>query len=224
VDRRGTTRGIGRRFPGDPSQYADSYRLEVIGDARMTGRLAKVVAIVPNDTLRYGYRLYLDLETGLPLKSDVMGEDGNPVEQLMFTSLRVADDIDPVQLEPVLQGRLYTLVHKSTAAKPASSGETRWRIGKLPPGFELTAADRRQAEQGKGELEHFVFSDGIASVSIYVERADPETAFRGAYRMGAIHAFARELEGHQITAVGEVPAETVRMMAESVTRTGGGSP
>jgi sigma-E factor negative regulatory protein RseB len=64
-----------------------------------------------------------------------------------------------------------------------------------------------------------VYSDGLATVSVYVEQLPaPEDAFNGLSTMGAVNAYGRLLEGHQITVVGEVPPVTVELIARSVER------
>jgi sigma-E factor negative regulatory protein RseB len=64
-----------------------------------------------------------------------------------------------------------------------------------------------------------VFSDGLASVSVFIEPRSPQTeAMRGLAKVGAAFAFSRDLDGHQVTAVGEVPAATVEAIAEAVTK------
>jgi len=67
----------------------DHYGVHPLGGARVAGRFAEVVGVTPRDHLRYGYRFYLDRESGLLLKSDLMGQRADPIEQVMFTSLNL---------------------------------------------------------------------------------------------------------------------------------------
>jgi sigma-E factor negative regulatory protein RseB len=64
---------------------------------------------------------------------------------------------------------------------------------------------------------HLVFTDGIASVSVFVEpqRANSKGA-EGPARVGSSSAFSTVVDGHQITAVGEVPPNTVQFIATQV--------
>ena len=71
----------------DPALLADWYELLIEGTARIAGRDTDVLVIKPRDALRYGYRLHLAQESGLPLKSDLLDHAGEPIEQLMFTAL-----------------------------------------------------------------------------------------------------------------------------------------
>jgi sigma-E factor negative regulatory protein RseB len=65
-----------------------------------------------------------------------------------------------------------------------------------------------------------VFTDGIASVSVFVEpRNANSVAAEGPARVGSSSAFSTVVDGHQITAVGEVPPNTVQFIATQVKAT-----
>ena len=70
-------------------------------------------------------------------------------------------------------------------------------------------------------VEHHVYSDGLASVSVFIEKrpaGGKARAMQGLSRMGAVHAFGKMVDEFQITVMGEVPGETVNLIAASVTR------
>jgi sigma-E factor negative regulatory protein RseB len=76
-------------------------------------------------------------------------------------------------------------------------------------------------------VSHLVYSDGLASVSVFIEPRNPRAVpMEGLAKVGAAFAYSRDLDGHQVTAVGEVPAATVEAIAVGVTRdqSNGGSP
>lgn len=74
-----------RKF--DPSQLASWYDLRLVGESRVAGRPAVVLAVTPRDQHRYGFELHLDRETGLPLKSLLLNEKGQLLERFQFTQL-----------------------------------------------------------------------------------------------------------------------------------------
>lgn len=86
-------RPLGDQFlallPNELSQLDAYYLFKLLGKGRVAGRTASVVAIIPKDGYRYGYRFFVDEESALPLKSDLMNERGKAVEQTMFTHLEV---------------------------------------------------------------------------------------------------------------------------------------
>jgi sigma-E factor negative regulatory protein RseB len=72
-----------------------------------------------------------------------------------------------------------------------------------------------------------VYSDGLATVSVFIEDQrpasgaaaapdTPEPPMQGLARVGSGYAFSTVVQGHQVTAVGEVPAQTVEFIAHSV--------
>jgi sigma-E factor negative regulatory protein RseB len=92
--------------------------------------------------------------------------------------------------------------------------DSRWAFDALPDGFRLSVHETRTGSNNS-VIEHFVFTDGLATMSVYIEKAMTDKQFEGESQMGAIHAFGTQMEGYQITAVGEVPAQTVKKFALS---------
>jgi sigma-E factor negative regulatory protein RseB len=90
---------------------------------------------------------------------------------------------------------------------------------RLPAGFRLTAWRIQLIAGSNVPVQHLVYSDGLASVSVFIEPADPQAEpIRGLAKVGAAFAFSRALDGHQVTAVGEVPPVTLEAIAASVTK------
>ncbi len=185
------------------------YQLDVLGLDRAAGRYAKLVVVMPRDQYRYGYRLWIDRETGLLLKSDLLDSDRRVLEQVMFTSLELLDEPQPAPMGgPGLSEQDVTMDVQTTRESAS------WEVADLPGGFQL--ANLRPAD-AKGGAEHMVFTDGLASVSVFVESAgEDENAFVGVSRMGAVNAFGNVISGHQVTVVGEVPEAAVRRIGLSL--------
>jgi sigma-E factor negative regulatory protein RseB len=81
----------------------------------------------------------------------------------------------------------------------------------------MTESRVRTLPGAEHPVEHMVYSDGLASVSVFVEPAEAtDKELSGLSRMGAAHAFTLILDGQQITAVGEVPPITVERIARSL--------
>lgn len=192
------------------------YQLRLLGSDRAAGREARVIAVSPRDEYRYGYRLWLDHATGLLLKSDLLSQDGDTLEQVMFTALELLDRETVKQLAPApdRQGDAHAAVD-GVAANSVSA----WVVTTLPDGFELL---KSHPGSGHGEVEHLVYSDGLASVSVFVERANgQDDAFEGGSRMGAVNAYGSLIDGgFQVTVVGEVPEITVQTIGRSIQRQG----
>lgn len=205
--------------PDDLASISRNYHLEDMGSDHLIGYRARVIAITPRDNFRYGYRFWVEQDTRMLLRSDLTGEDDKAIEQLLFTSLDIGKEIPVSELQPSLSGDGYTW-HRQTEIKSQhseASGTPAWTVGTLPPGFVMTDFRRRRLHEQGSDAEHMVFSDGLATVSVYVEKALPGTdAFTGLSSMGAMNAFGVLVDDYQVTVVGEVPSPTVRMIATSV--------
>ncbi|NEV62392.1 MucB/RseB C-terminal domain-containing protein [Thiorhodococcus minor] len=188
----------------DPDALVDNYEVRMLGAARIAGRDTDVVGIIPRDALRYGYRFHIDRETALPLKSDLIDQEQQPLEQLMFTSVAVRSPEGPA---PESSGQ-------PVRSAPATSAEGRWRFLEVPAGFELVMHDEMK-QPGGSIIEHFMFTDRLSAYSIYIDQ-DMENGLEGAASIGAVHAAGRSLRGYQLIAVGEVPMQTVQQAVGGV--------
>jgi len=212
--RRGAPPGTWPPISPDFGRLEGHYLLHPLGDFRVAGRTADVVGIIPKDRFRYGYRLYLDRETGLPLKTDLMGDQAKPLVQVMFTSLQLLPDGVMPEDAP-LASKNYRM-KKREAPRPAGSGQaTSWKVEQMPPGFETQVHNHWTDDDGH-PVEHLVLSDGLASVSVYLEKNASEEGLAGGAHLGAVNAWGGVVGDHRVTAVGEVPADTVRQIVESM--------
>jgi sigma-E factor negative regulatory protein RseB len=213
-----------RSVPRELDALERHYRIEHAGEDRIAGYTTRIVAITPGDEYRYGYRFWIDTDSKMFLRSDLVVNDATPVEQVMFTRLTIGDPIPDTALQPSLNGDDYTWIRQEAnqQSTPAARREAPgWTVTRLPAGFELTDYQRQPMRPDQGETEHMVFSDGLATVSVYVESAEGrDDTFNGQSSMGAMNAYSHTLDGHLVTVVGEVPAVTVEMMARSVAANG----
>lgn len=207
--------------PEDLDSLSSYYQLLDVGEDRVAGLMARVIDITPRDNYRYGYRFWIDTTNYMLLKFELSAVDGTPIEQVMFTGLRVGDRIPAAALEPSLNGEGYNWYRQGGGGgNPAAApGQPDWTVKQLPAGFIMTDYQRKRLHHGGEQAEHMVFSDGLATVSVYVEKlAANSKAFTGLSNMGAMNAYGTVLDEHQVTVVGEVPAATVQSMAQLVSR------
>jgi len=210
-------------LPKDLGNASHYYQIKDVGDDRMAGYDARVIAITPKDEFRYGYRFWIEQNTRMLLKYDLSGPDGVPIEQVMFTRLGIGADIPPSALQPSLTGDGYTW-HRQEEVRDspaAASGKSGWQVNELPDGFVLTNFQQKRMREDAEAAEHMVFSDGLATVSVYIEkRAHEDASLNGLSSMGAMNAYGLMVDGYQVMVVGEVPPATVRMIAHSLGRAG----
>ncbi|MDE2296071.1 MAG: MucB/RseB C-terminal domain-containing protein, partial [Gammaproteobacteria bacterium] len=205
------------------------YRIRELADQRLLGHRVKVIAVDPKDQYRYGYRLWIDRRTAMPLKTQLRDAQGQVREQILFARLSMRQSIPPAELQAnVPKTGVRWIVQRPTQAM--SSGAASLRPASLPPGFRLTASGAQTIGAAGRPAEHLVYSDGLATVSLFVEPrpaakgpggAAARPPMQGLARLNAGFAFSTVVAGHQVTAVGEVPAETVEFIAHSVRSFGG---
>jgi sigma-E factor negative regulatory protein RseB len=173
-----------------------------------------VVAVRPLDGYRFGYRIWIDVDSHMPVRSDLSDGSGRVIERMRFTRLRFDDDIPDSAFEPALDRSKLRWVRQSPQADDEAPG---WRAAQVPPGFRLSASGV-QALAGPGApVSHLVYSDGLATVSVFVQLPPPGKApAEGTSRSGVASAYTTVVDGHQITAVGEVPTRTLRFIATSL--------
>lgn len=203
--------------------FSRYYSVSTSGGDRVAGRMTEVVNLHPNDLYRYGYRLWVDRETGLLLKSDLLDEQGSAVEQLIFTSISFPPWIPDDLLEPGISGKSLTWYINDDEAprdsSPSADATGDWRVQWLPEGFMMTDRGESPIPIGRMPVEQRVYTDGLASLSVFIEQLDVDgETLQGPSTMGALNAYGRVVEGYQVTVVGEVPIGTVETVANSVIR------
>ncbi len=220
VGKRFGHRGISNILTNEPSKLSNYYDLSVHGEERIAGKDAKMIMIIPKDKARYGHMVSLEMESGLPLRSDLLDASGNPVSQIMFTSMKSGPEVHDNELELVTKDELkqYTWSYQKPTQERSETDSTKdhWVFDFIPDGFKLSVHETRPDASGENSVEHFVFTDGLATMSVYIEKAVSGKLFEGGSQMGAINVFGTKVDGFQVIAVGEVPAQTVERFAQSV--------
>ena len=202
-------------FAADISQLSNYYDFLMLGEARVADRPAMVIAIVPRDAFRYGYRIYIDKQHALPLKTDMLSLSGEALSQLMFTQLQVYPDRREIETLTLDGKEHYRWELQKPIKGLQEKNGSRWSFDNLPEGFRISLySQRKGGKRGEG-VDHFVLSDGLASLSVYIEQAADDD-LRGASNIGTINAYGSVVAGFQVTAVGEVPATTVQRIAHSL--------
>jgi sigma-E factor negative regulatory protein RseB len=197
----------------------DSLVYEIRGGERerLLGRTTRAVALHPRDSYRYGYRLWIDEQTSMPLKTQVCDQSGQVIEQIVFSNIDLPERIPDSMFKPQMDASTYRWLRAEPRVASNAAPALLWEAMRLPPGFRM-ATRSAQAMPGSSEpVAHLVFTDGIASVSVFVEsRKADASAAQGPARVGSSSAYSTVVDGHQVTAVGEVPPGTVELIAKQV--------
>jgi len=215
--RRADNRNFPALLPDSLALLKGNYMIRAGKEGRVAGHKAVSVRIKPRDAYRYGYLLWVDEASGLLLKASLLDEQGEVIEQYMFTQVSIGGPIPESELKPQYPAKGIVWQRADDETRVSSTGQ--WTATRLPDGFTLSARIVRMLPARKQPVEHLVYSDGLAVVSVFVEKAGDEArpnALSGLTHMGAAHAFGKVVDGHQVTVVGEAPALTVDMIGESV--------
>ncbi len=199
-----------------PENLTPHYSLKMEPDQRLVDRDCQVVSLLPADDYRYGYRIWVDKQTQLPLRIDLLDTGGKTLEQVMFTQVNFPEDIQDTALQPAIDLSTYTWVRQHDGnSLPSQAGYSHWKFAELPPGYELVSHEVREQEENGPTMETFLFSDGLATVSAIIKPLGKlPSRLQGLSQLGAMHAYSKQSENYHVAVMGEVPADTVRFIAE----------
>lgn len=203
-------------LPASDLRIGSEYDLRVVSEDRIAGRKAVELAIKPHDEFRYEHRIWLDHATAFPLQTELVTADGRAVDQVKFADIRFGREISESDLAPSYSTdnfKWYTPPERSVT--PVATSE--WENDDLPAGFALVSAQREKLPGTDREVMHLLYSDGLASVSVFIaDDAGEPVAERSTH--GASNTFSLLHDDVRVTAVGEVPAVTVERIARAMRR------
>ncbi|MDH4125908.1 MAG: MucB/RseB C-terminal domain-containing protein [Gammaproteobacteria bacterium] len=201
-------------LPTSDIQFGSEYDVAIVRQDRVAGRQAVMLAIRPHDGLRYGHRLWLDRETGFPLQTNLIAGDGEAIQQVKFADIKIGETIHASALQPstnIDDFRWFTEPQEGRKQEIESD----WISNNAPSGFRLTSTHAEESPGMGGSTKHMLLSDGLANVSVFIAPHNGDAEVRRA-RVAASNSFSIAKGEYRITAVGEVPAETVEQIARSM--------
>lgn len=222
-ERRETPGGV---FPSllqasDDFDTAHFYTARQLGQGRVAGFDADIVLLAPRDDLRFGYRIWSEKKTGLVVKTQTLDSQGRVLEQSAFSELQLDAPVEAGKLKKMMADTEGYRVEKSYKVKTSADAEG-WRLTTDVPGFREQSC-YKPPPSSPSKIVQWIFSDGLATVSLFLEPFNKERHGREAqWVMGATHTVTRRIsdEGGQwwLTAVGEVPVRTLQAFADTLQR------
>src|SRR5579863_2111926 len=208
-------------FPTVNDQTADFYEIRDMGRSRLNRRDTHVITVAPRDEYRYGYRLWIDESTAMPLKTQLCDAHGRVIEQVVFANLSLPARIADTAFRPEVStaGFQWRRTGVPPQTMPPVPATLAWNALRLPPGFRITVRSAQVLPGSDQPVDHLVFTDGVASVSVFVETQSgsaTQAPLAQSAAVGSSSAFSTVVDGHKITAVGEVPPATVQFIATQV--------
>ncbi len=216
----------GAEFPGlyfsllnqTVEHLLENYEPVAVGVNRIAGQLTQVVRLSAKSEDKFNFMLWLDKETALPLRVDIVDKRGNIVEQFMAVDYRLLPE-KASELQQLAQLKVPDAIAK-TDLYHSETKEMRWQLGWLPDGFSYISRDQHQLFNSKNDVDYFLLSDGVVDISVYI--SDPDSAVRDREQYanrGATNIFRMSRkDGRMVTLVGEVPINTLKKIAQGIYR------
>ena len=203
------------------------YAAQMSGRERIAGKDADLLQLRPRDAWRFGYRVWLDRASGLVLKWQTVTPGGRVLEQAAFSELDMGAPVSGAQIEAMMNDVVgYRVI--TASRNPTTLEANGWALPIPVEGFKLLSCAEKQKlkDAAKAQTQQLrlasvqcVYSDGLASISVFLE---PYSEERHAYngqelRLGATHTLSgRVTEEGWVTMVGEVPLATLRLFASAI--------
>lgn len=196
------------------------YKFAVNGTGRVAGREVVNLQIIPKDTHRFEHHLSLDKETGLLLRTELIGPGKTVLERFQFVEITIGEPLAGEHF--VDAGASYQAYHTEPSVTANVAGNTAgdgWTVQWMPTGFTSTVANVKFVT---GDIA--TFTDGLTVFSVFLESDVDlnlvQRGLEGRAQKGATTAYTRLLvladRPHRITVVGEIPAQTAQQIAQSV--------
>lgn len=195
----------------DFDYLAKYYDFISVGRTRISDRPCDVYRVVARDGSRYSYVVWMDMETKLPLRVDLLDRDGETLEQYRVISVVVGDQVKNV-MQPLLKANLPPLL----TLPAAEDVKLAWNAGWLPAGVNEVARNRRKLPNVAVPVESRLYSDGLFSFSVNISPSGSNTS-QQFYRQGRRTIQTEIRNGNEITVVGELPPSTAKRIADSIT-------
>ncbi|WJD49371.1 MULTISPECIES: sigma-E factor regulatory protein RseB [unclassified Enterobacter] len=196
--------------------YTDFKRISAIydfisvGRTRIADRLCEVIRVVARDGTRYSYIVWLDSESKLPLRVDLLDRDGETLEQFRVIAFSVDSQVG-TSMQSLAKASLPPLLSVPTGDKI----EFNWTPSWLPQGFSEVASSRRKLPTVDVPVESRLYSDGLFSFSVNVNAANQNSTDQ-MLRTGRRTLNTTVRGNSEITVVGELPPQTAKRIADSL--------
>lgn len=205
-----------RLIPANPQLMANYYEVKVADAGRVAGMPARKIILIPRDNYRYGQNLWIDSEHGLLLHSQLLGEDNEVIEELLFTEITVFDSV-PEELLQLESNGTRLQWNQNRRPDNESVSESPWALDEPLAGFQRIVHERHVLdERGGKEVEHIVYSDGLASVSVFIERVEEAVHEPQITQHGGLNIRIDQIGDTQLTTLGEVPMAAINKVASAL--------
>ena len=208
-------------FPGilpvNLDTIKDHYTLHMSTHERVADRQAQVLFLEPKDRLRYSYKFWIDDEYGLLLKSVRFNQRSEIIESIGFNRISLLNSVSLDWFTPRIDSKKNYVMADEPVILPDGKLSVSWEIKELPAGYRKVDQMVRMVPGKPYPLMHMIFSDGLATVSLFIEPTNKGDKTKVTLASSGYTSFyAGVNHGYLVTAVGEVPEATVVQIANAV--------
>ncbi|WP_395755294.1 sigma-E factor regulatory protein RseB [Edwardsiella ictaluri] len=195
----------------DINQLTPYYNFISVGRARVADRPCEVIRVVSRDGMRFSYIVWIDEESKLPLRVDLLDRDGGTLEQFRVIAFDVGQQVanemrsfSRLTLPPLLR------------LPPAEHVSFNWRTTWVPDGFKEVSRSRRTLPSLSEPVESCLYSDGLFSFSVNISPTTGDSRDDQFLRQGRRTIHTETRNNTEISVVGELPPMTAKRIAASV--------
>jgi negative regulator of sigma E activity len=182
------------------------YSFDLGNIKKVAARPCQLVIARPKDRMRYLQKFCVDTETSLLLEYTIIDKSHKPIEQFMFTNVELLQRDAPTKEGNVVAQIMADKAISISPAEVTKANNSTWSLKKTPKGFSLRKAPTMQ---GETIAEHYILSDGLSSVSIFISKKVPNSKQTGTHS-GALNVVTYYKNNFAITLVGAVPKSTLK--------------
>lgn len=195
----------------DISKLAPHYDFIDMGKNRVADRIARTVRIAPKDDFRHQYVVFIDEESKLLLRSDLLDRSGQLLEQFQMVSLSKLENVD--EFSAYLANIPYPtlLINDDKSQKIAG-----WKLGWLPAGFNLVSENIHSDEKEQQLIESRLYSDGLFSFTVYVADQIVPSQMENSWQLSTNTIYSGNIGEKEVTVIGQIPTTVAKRIAQEI--------
>ena len=218
LDRRVTPRFFPAILSPAPAAVAASYDVKLGKTERVLGYDCQWIRLEPKDNLRYAQRLCSEINSGLVIRAKTFNDRDQMIELYTFTDLKLGREVARSDVRSIFEARVKRWITDSQPREETRSVDTGWAVTNPPAGFQKVTELRRTLPGRAQPVAQIIYSDGLASLSVFIEPNVPPRVADASSEDGTTTFFVHPMGEHLVSVLGEVPLATAQQVGRSVAR------
>lgn len=190
----------------------ENYDFFAVGRNRVADRLTQVIKVIPKDNFRYQYVIFIDENTHLLLRSDMLDREGDILESFQVLDLILKGE----EQEWVSQLGNFSFPPLSVDDKEKKStavSSQKWAPQWLPKGFKLI---KEKSQLENGNVVSQLYSDGLFSFALYVADKIADDNKENLWYQHVNTIYTKNIGEKEVTLIGQVPANTAKRIVQDI--------